>query len=83
MATWTATGVKLLTLKITPRAEGVLHVERRYEMLDAEGEVLKRVKGGRVVTNVDFVSLPEGVQSALLAIDAWTKTQALEQEGLT
>lgn len=77
---WTATDLELGSLKINPRAGGELHVERRYQFLDAAGEVLTQIKGGRFVTDVAISSLPAEVIDALQVMDTWTKNQALIQE---
>ena len=79
---WTATDVRLGKLAILPQGSD-LQIERRYEFLDADGEVLTQIAGGRVVASVAFASLPANIKTALLDIDAWTKAQALAQEGMT
>jgi len=81
---WTAADVKLGPLKITPRNDKAktMHIERRYGFIDAEGNVLAQVAGGRVVADIPFAELPASIRAALQDIDAWTKSQALEQEGM-
>ena len=80
--TWTAEDVKLGKLTIIRRGT-TLAIERRYRFLDDADEVLESIAGGRVALEVEWSSIPAGVQDALLAIDTWTYNQALAQEGMT
>ncbi len=77
--TWTATDLELGKLTITRQGD-TLHVERRYQFVDGDGDVLAQIAGGRIIADVAISALPTGVASALAAIDTWTKNQALEQE---
>lgn len=79
--TWTAADVILGKLTII-RAGQDLTLERRYKFLNDEGEVLEQIAGGRVRETVSVAELPADILSALQGIDAWTKTKALEQEGM-
>jgi len=84
--TWTAVGLRLGKLVIYPEelveGSGVIKVERRYRFLDAQGDVLDQIAGGRVVEVVPWADLPQDIKDALQAINAWTKQRALEQEGM-
>lgn len=79
--TWTAADLHLGKLTIHPQGTAI-HLERRYRFVDEHGDVLNQIAGGRVVEQLEFVTLPENIRTALLDIDAWTKAQALEQEGM-
>lgn len=81
---WTAMGLRLGPLKITPQndADNTLHIERRYLFVGADDNVLTQIAGGRVVVDIPFAELPANIRSALQDIDTWTKNQALEQEGM-
>lgn len=79
--TWIATDLQLGKLAIGPH-NSTLHIERRYTFLDANGDVMPEIKGGRFVADIEWSSLPTNIQDALTAINAWTKTQALIQEGM-
>ena len=80
--TWIADDIAQGVLKITPRANGVLHVERRYWFVDEMGEVLERIRDGRVVEDLLLIELPTTIVNALMVIDDWTKQKALIQEGM-
>lgn len=79
--TWTAEDLEMGGLKIN-RVGDSLHIEQRYLFVNAGGDVIKQVAGGRVVRDVEWSNLPPGIQAALVDINAWTKAEALEQEGM-
>lgn len=79
--TWTATDLELGKLVIY-RAGTNLHVERRYQFVDAGGAILDQIAGGRVVEEIAISAVPANILSALEEIDTWTKTKALQQEGM-
>ena len=79
--TWTAADVELGKLTIY-REGSTIGVERRYKFVDSESAVLTDIAGGRLRVDVEWSSIPSGVQDALLAIDAWTYNQILTQEGM-
>jgi hypothetical protein len=79
--TWVASDLKMGALKIN-RYDSTLHIEQRYVFLDEFDEVLVQIAGGRVVADVEWSEIPTSVQDALVAIQTWTKNQALIQEGM-
>jgi len=79
--TWTAADVELGKLTIY-RNGSTLGVERRYKFVDSGDEVLTDIAGGRLRVDVEWSSIPSGVQNALLTIDTWTYNQILTQEGM-
>lgn len=79
--TWTATDVALGKLTVH-RFGSEIQVERRYQFLDAGGQILGQVAGGRVLETIPIAELPADVLAALQKIDAWTKQKALQQEGM-
>lgn len=78
--TWIAEDLKLGSLKITSRANNILHIEQRYSFLDANNEILSQIVGGRVIVDIGWSNIPPLVQAALQSIDTWLKNWALEQE---
>ncbi len=78
--TWTATDLRLGKLAINPTGNGSLHIERRYVFLDAGGDVMPEITGGRLVLDVELSDIPAAILSALQTIDTWTKNQALAKE---
>ena len=78
---WTAADLLLGKLTII-QASNEIHLERRYKFLDAQGEILAQIAGGRVSETMALVDIPQDILAALQEIDAWTKTKALEQEGM-
>ena len=85
--TWTATALELgkLTIHrvIDKEARPAIQLERRYKFLDADGEVLRQIAGGRVLETIPIADIPPSILSALQEIDQWTEQKALEQEGMT
>ena len=79
--TWTATDLELGKLSIV-QVGTVLYLERRYVFTDAAGEILAQIVGGSVLEEMEISSIPSAVLSALVTIDTWTKSKALEQEGM-
>jgi len=79
--TWTAVDLELGKLTIH-RFGNNLQVESRYKFLDAQGEILAQIAGGRVTETVMIADVPANILSALQEIDAWRKTKALEKEGM-
>ena len=79
--TWTAADVELGKLTIY-RNGSTLGVERRYKFVDSGDEVLTDIAGGRLRVDVEWSSIPSGIQNALLTIDTWTYNQILTQEGM-
>ncbi len=80
--TWTATDLELgkLTIHRTPTE---LRVERRYKFKDSNGDILSQIVGGRLLVEEKFSEIPASIPAALQTIDAWTKQQALDQEGMS
>jgi len=77
------TAVDIAQGKLVIQKQGSsLHIERRYQFLDAGANVIDNLAGGRVVAAVAIASLPANIASALAEIDAWTYNQALNQEGM-
>lgn len=79
--TWTAEDVKQGRLTLTRRDEGgnvVILVQRRFEFLDAVGDPIGLE--GSFETVVQWASIAQSIQDALLAIDQWTYDQILAQE---
>lgn len=79
--TWTAVDVVLGKLTIH-RLGDALQIERRYKFLDINGEALEQIAGGRILETVLIVEIPANILSALQEIDNWTKTKALQKEGM-
>lgn len=78
---WTADGVLQGKLIIT-RQGSIIGAERRYKFVNDADEVLAQVAGGRLRVDVEWSSIPSGVQDALQAIDTWTYNLILAQEGM-
>lgn len=79
---WTAVDLKQGSLTITPRLDNILHVHRRYDFLDSDGNVISQIKTGRLVEDIAIADVPTDILAALATINTWTKNKALEQEGM-
>ena len=79
--TWTATDIELGKLTIT-RQPMTLQVERRYQFLDLNQDVLSDVAAGRLVIEIAIADIPAHIIDALQTIDTWTYEQALSQAGM-
>jgi len=66
---------------IYPRGANI-GLQRRYEFVGANGDVLGQIAGDAVTAEFAFSNLPQNIRDALLDIDAWTKQKALEQEDM-
>jgi hypothetical protein len=80
--TITATDIEQGSLNL--RREGsTIFLERRYDFVEAGGNVIDELKGGRLTAEMAIADVPAPVVAALATIDAWTYAQALAQEGMT
>jgi len=69
-----------LTLRqFGPRIE----IDRAYTFLATGDTDIPELRGGRILTVVTFASLPQNMKDAFVALNAYTKTQALLQEGMS
>jgi hypothetical protein len=79
--TWTAADLRMDRLTLSKEGT-TLRIERRYTFVDAGGSELTQIAGGRLVREVPIASVPQNILDGLQAIDAWTKSEALAQEGI-
>ena len=64
------------------RSGSTLHLERRYVFLDTSGSIINDLTGKRILEEMAVIDIPSSIASALVAIDNWTYSKALVQEGM-
>lgn len=79
--TWIAVDIKLGHLSLEKIGDD-LHIQRVYTFLDDERNCLP-VGTHKLVRSKDWDSLPSNIKSALQAIDAWTRSEILTEEGMS
>ena len=79
--TWTAHDIQPGQLTIT-RDGSSFQFERCYRFLDEQGGTIEHLAAGTVLQTIPWEELPGDVKSALSRLDAWTRSEALAQEGM-
>lgn len=72
----TAVDISLGRLELR-RGGNMLRVERSYEYLDAEGNIVPELGVGLFVCTIPVSEIPDGMLTVLQRIDDWTKQKIL------
>lgn len=79
--TWTAEDIDADKVQLWLDDDGDLRIERHYRFVDARGDKLP-IAGSLLSESVPWADVPADIQSALVAINDWTRQKILEQEGM-
>lgn len=80
---WTANDVKQGRLYLNPLVAGFMLVERDYQFVDGLGVALPNFGTQTLSVSVEWLTIPQNIKDALIAIDTWVYNQILGKEGMT
>lgn len=80
--TWTASDIKMSTIRMGVDDTGTLNAVQGYSFVDDTGAVIKVLPGGSVSISVLFADLPANLQTALTEINTYMYQEALTKEGM-
>lgn len=66
----------------TEDSGSLLYLSRKYDFLDADGNVLEIIGTRTMQTAIPWVDVPQNIKDALVEIDTYTKNQINQQEGI-
>ena len=79
--TWVATDIKQGKLSLI-NIDGILYLERRYEFVDADDNVIEDIAGDSYTDEISISALPQDILAALQTINTYTYNKILEQEDM-